>query len=89
MLRDPVQFAAIRAELSTEMATPDTVDTEDDDEPPPRVCECHPPVVAADTCELSSARQGACACHVLVRRRPMSNASRPLTAQAGNGEVGW
>ena len=34
MLRDPVQFASIRAELSTEMATPDTADTENDDEPP-------------------------------------------------------
>ena len=34
VLRDPVQFAAIRAELSTEMATPDTVEPENDDEPP-------------------------------------------------------
>ena len=34
VLRDPVQFAAIRAELSTEMATPETVEPENDDEPP-------------------------------------------------------
>jgi hypothetical protein len=33
VLRDPVQFAAIRAELSTEMATPETVEPENDDEP--------------------------------------------------------